>query len=313
MPKYIEKADIMTLPVIPLRGVVAFPLIPVSFEIDRDISKAACNAAEEGDACVLLVTQTDIGCEHPKRSDVYRIGCAARIKQSLRTPEDSIRVIAEGFARAEIISWRENENYIIANVMAKSFELNEEPDVKIEAAMRALLSSLERRIDSGRVSRDVFTTAKTIRSPGTLCDFLASSVLLRYQNKQLVLNEFDPVRRLALTAKLIEGETELLEAEAMIHGRVRASLSESQREHYLREQLRVIREELGDDVEDDVEEYKRNLKKLSCLKKCAKNFSRKSQDFSRHKLARLKLLFFAITLTPALNFPSTGKRQTVST
>jgi len=270
MPKYIEKADIMTLPVIPLRGVVAFPSIPVSFEIDRDISKAACNAAEEGDARVLLVTQTDIDCEHPKRSDVYRIGCAARIKQTLRTPEDTIRVIAEGFARAEITGWRENNGYIVADVMAKNFELNEEPDVKIEAAMRALISSLERRVESGRVSRDVLTTAKTIRSPGILCDFIASGVLLRYQNKQLVLDEFDPVRRLALTAKLIEGETELIETEAMIHGRVRASLSEAQREHYLREQLRVIREELGDDIEDDVEEYQKKIKKIAMPKEVRK-------------------------------------------
>ncbi len=252
MPKYTEKVEMMTLPVIPMRGVVAFPSIPLSFEIERHMSVAACNAALDGDMTVLLVSQIDTACDEPTRDDVYDIGCVARIKQTVKTPEDIVRVIADGMCRAEILGWKVDRNGMItANVMTKTVSLDGDPDIRTKAAMRVLLSSLEERQGQHRISREMLMTARTISAPGLLADFVASSVFVRYEDKQSILEEFDPIRRLSIAIKLLEDEKELLDLESMIQNRVRESIGAAQREHYLREQLRAVQDELGYGDDDD--------------------------------------------------------------
>lgn len=252
MPKYTEKAEIMSLPVIPMRGIVAFPSIPISFEIERSFSVAACEEALDGDMLVLLVAQRDTACDTPDRDDVYDIGCVARIKQSVKTPEDIIRVIADGMCRARIMGWHHGEDDVItADIMTKTVSLDGEPDVRTKAAMRVLISALEERSGQHRVSREMLMAAHSISSPGLLADFVASSAFVRWEDKQMILDEFDPIRRINIAIKLLEDEKELLDVEALIQERVREQIGASQRDHYLREQLRVIQDELGDGDEDD--------------------------------------------------------------
>lgn len=242
----------ITLPVIPLRGLVAFPSVPLSFEIEREASLAACEAALDGDATVFLVAQRDIACEEPSRADVYTVGCVAKIKQSVRTPEEAMRVLVEGMCRAEIMSWTHDRGgFIRAGVMTKTVTLDGDPDDRTRAAMRVLCASVEERAQQRHISREMMIAARSLKNPGLLSDFVASSALVRWENRQHVLEQFDPVRRLTATIKLIEDETELLELEAEIHNRVRESIGESQREHYLREQLRVINDELGNSDDED--------------------------------------------------------------
>ena len=242
----------ISLPVIPLRGLVAFPSVPLSFEIEREASVAACEAALAGDATVFLVAQRDIACSEPSREDVYEIGCVAKIKQSVRTPEDAMRVLVEGMCRAEIMSWtHDRSGYIRAAVMTKTVTLDGEPDERTRAAMRVLCSTVEDRAQQRHISREMIIAARALKNPGLLSDFVASSALARWENRQRVLEQFDPIRRLTVTIKLLEDETELLELEAEIHNRVRESIGESQREHYLREQLRVINDELGNSDDED--------------------------------------------------------------
>lgn len=251
MSKYTEKAKMMTLPVIPLRGIVAFPSIPISFEIERPVSVAACEAATNGDMTVLLVTQSDIACEDPARRDVYDVGCVARIKQCVKTPEDVIRVIADGLCRAEVLSWHKYDDFITADVMTKTVTVEGEPDTDARAAMRVLIASLEKRKGPNRVSREMLMTAHAISSPGLLADFVASSAFVRWEHKQTILDIFDPLARLKVAIRLLEDEKELLDTEAYIQEKVRESIGASQRDHYLREQLRVIQDELGDSDDDD--------------------------------------------------------------
>ena len=241
----------MTLPVIPLRGIVAFPSIPISFEIERPVSVAACEAATNGDMTVLLVTQSDIACEDPARRDVYDVGCVARIKQCVKTPEDVIRVIADGLCRAEVLSWHKSDDFITADVMTKTVTVEGEPDTDARAAMRVLIASLEKRKGPNRVSREMLMTAHAISSPGLLADFVASSAFVRWEHKQTILDIFDPLARLKVAIRLLEDEKELLDTEAYIQEKVRESIGASQRDHYLREQLRVIQDELGDSDDDD--------------------------------------------------------------
>lgn len=253
MSTYTEKAKMMTLPVIPMRGIVAFPSIPISFEIERPVSIAACEAATEGDMTVLLVTQNDIVCENPTRGDMYDVGCVARIKQCIKTPEDVVRVIADGLCRAELIGWHKPnaDGYITADVMTKTVTVDGEPDTDMRAAMRVLISSLEKRQGPNRVSREMLMTANAIASPGLLADFVASSAFVRWEHKQTILDIFDPLARIKVAIRLLEDEKELLDTEAYIQEKVRESIGASQRDHYLREQLRVIQDELGDSDDDD--------------------------------------------------------------
>ncbi len=252
MPKYTEKAELISLPVIPLRGLVAFPSIPLSFEIEREASVAACDAALEDDAVVFLVTQRDVSCDDPSRADVYGVGCVAKIKQSVRTPEDAMRVLVEGLCRAQIMSWtRDKSGFIRAGVMTKTVMLEGEPDERTRAAMRVLCSALEERSQDRRPSREMLIAARAIKNPGLLSDFVASGALVRWEDRQRVLEQFDPVSRLNVTIKLFDDETAMLDLEEEIQNRVRVSMGEAQREHFLREQLRVINDELGGSDDDD--------------------------------------------------------------
>ena len=245
----------MTLPVVPLRGLVAFPAVPLSFECERDVSIDAVESALAADMLVFLVTQRDIACDDPTEKDVYTVGCVARIKQSLRTPEDAMRVLVEGQCRATITHWKREDGIIRATVMTKTVTLDGDPDARTRAGMRVLLSALEDRASKRRLSRELVMAAHAIHSPGLLCDFIASSAFVKWENRQHVLEQFDPIRRMTVTLKLLGDEDEMLELESEIQDRVRESIGEAQREHFLREQLRVINDELG--MGDDEDYYDR--------------------------------------------------------
>ncbi len=252
MSRFTERAELLTLPVIPLRGLVAFPSIPLSFEIERKVSVAAYDKAMDTDATVMLAAQRDVFCDDPSRKDLFDVGCVARIKQSVRTPDDAVHVLVEVMCRAEIRSLtRDSDGCTWADVMTKTVTLDGEPDARIRALMNALCSSLEEQAGGRRISNEMLLTARALKNPGLLADFVAASALGNWENKQQVLEEFDPVRRLSLTLRLFEDESALFGIEEEIQERVRNSIGASQREHYLREQLRIINEELGNGDDDE--------------------------------------------------------------
>lgn len=219
MPRYIEKVESLTLPVIPLRGVVAFPSIPVNFELEREISKKACQAALASNMLVFLLTQKDTAVDEPSDNDFYKTGCVAQIKQTLTKNQDgNIRVIAEGYCRAEVVKLKRDKGYITADVLSKT--LTSETgvlDIRSEALINESLSTLEEVLQfHPTISGDYMTTASSISNPGLLADFIASSVFVRYQDKAAVLEMFDPLKRLEKTIVLMESEMKLLRTEVDI-------------------------------------------------------------------------------------------------
>ncbi|MBE6616821.1 MAG: endopeptidase La [Ruminococcaceae bacterium] len=255
MPRYIEKAEKLTLPVIPLRGIVAFPSIPLNFELEREISKNACQAALNGDMMVFLLTQKDINVDDPKEGDLYSVGCVAKIKQSLKKPQGgNIRVVAEGYCRASVMELRRENGCFYADVMSKTitadFNMN---DLKTEAIISETMNTLDemlRYIPS--FSDDFIVTASSITNPGLLADFIASSVFVRFQDKAEILEVFDPMKRAEKAIILMKNEMKLLQAELEIQRKVKKSIDDNQRDYYLREQLKAIESELGID-EDSAE------------------------------------------------------------
>ncbi len=264
MPRYIEKVESLTLPVIPLRGVVAFPSIPVNFELERDISKKACQAALSSNMLVFLLTQKDIAIDNPTDDDFYKIGCVAQIKQTLSKNQDgNIRVIAEGYCRAEVVKLHRDKEYITADVLSKTLTSDTGVlDLRAEALINEALNALEEMLQfHPTISGDYMTTASSINNPGLLADFIASSAFVRYQDKASVLEIFDPLKRLEKTIILIENEMKLLQAEVDVQRKVKKAIDDNQRDYYLREQLKAIESELG--IDEESSELEKRMSKMT--------------------------------------------------
>jgi len=257
MSRYIEKAEKITLPVIPTRGLVAFPSVPLSFEIEREVSIAATEAARDTDMYVLLLCQKTIDCEVPTPSDLFSVGTVCHIKQTHKGPDGIIRVIAEGVCRAKTLSFTAIGNCMYADVMTKTVSLERgESDLKAEALLREAISSLEQLLTFAPTDgTEILITAKSIKNPAQAADFIASSSLVKFEDKQKVLEVFEPLERLEALIVVLESEAKLLGLEMTIHKKVRESIDENQRDYYLREQLKVIQGELGGDSDDELEEY----------------------------------------------------------
>lgn len=267
MPRYIEKVESLTLPVIPLRGVVAFPSIPVNFELEREISKKACQAALASNMLVFLLTQKDTAVDEPSDNDFYKTGCVAQIKQTLTKNQDgNIRVIAEGYCRAEVVKLKRDKDYITADVLSKTLTAETGVlDIRSEALINESLSTIEEVLQfHPTISSDYLTTASSITNPGLLADFIASSVFVRYQDKAAVLEMFDPLKRLEKTIVLMESEMKLLRTEMDIQRKVKEAIDENQRDYYLREQLKAIESELG--IDEDADELQKKMAKLTLPK-----------------------------------------------
>jgi len=258
MPKFIEKIEKLTLPVIPLRGIVAFPSLPLNFELARDISISACTQAASADMYIFLVSQKQLDKETVEPQDLYTVGSVAKIRQTLKTSEGHLRVIAEGVCRASAVSYFMQDGHMNAEVMSKTVSLDRSlgGDVKVEALMNEALTALENMVKYIPSSTDeLLLAAKSLKNPGLLADFVASNALVRLEDKQRILEIYEPLRRLETLTILLDSEAELLQTEASIHQRVREQIDDNQRDYYLREQLKVIQGELGMDSGDEVDEY----------------------------------------------------------
>ena len=252
----------LTLPLIPLGGVAAFPAVPLNFEVGDAPSISAARSANATDSFVMLLSLT-----HPtegdyKEEDFYRVGTIAKIKQAVQTPEGHTRLLCEGYARAELVTLHRLADHYVADVLCY---LPESTSTDHGLHGEALLREAKRALRDMTAfipnpNEDIFKAAEDIEAPGAFCDFVAANVLVRYEDKQAVLEAFDPIERLEITTVLIREETELLSLEMAIHKEVRERVTHHQKEYYLREQARVIQEELGEDGDSEIDEYERRIK-----------------------------------------------------
>ncbi len=265
MVKYIETAKQLTLPTIALRGIVAFPSVPISIELIREKSIAACVAAQKNDTPVFLVAQKDMSVSDPAGDDMYKVGVVARVRQSIKNKDGGMRIIVAGTSRAQLLGFDKSGSYIISEVLTKEIAVDDGGGLKGEALImeaRDLFSRFSAMLPA--VSDEVKSTVLRLSDPGLLADFIASNVLIKYEDKQKVLEKFDPLKRLELTCVLMQSESKLLELELDIHRRVKAKLDRNQRDYFLREQAKIIQSELGEGGEvSDTEEY---LEKIAAAK-----------------------------------------------
>ncbi len=262
MPSYIEKAEQITLPVAVLHGAVAFPSVPINIEISDDLSSAAVkSAASSGGAFLFLVSTSEnvSPSESPSINQLYTVGTVAKIKQMLRTPDGNTRLVAEGFSRAVVSSYRRVGEMLEAELICKTVTMPDNGGIRGAACIREMLAALEQNLRFlPTASADLVGAAGLIENPGMLADFIAANILVRTPDKQTVLECFDPFHRVETLLLMLEQESEILAEEATIRRRVNARMNRNQQEYYLREQLKVIQEELGEG--SDVEEFNKRIR-----------------------------------------------------
>lgn len=261
MSNFIEKAEALSLPLIPLRGTVAFPSVQMNLSITRGISLKAFGQAASHDAGAILVAQKDPSVDEPEEKDFYKVGTVCVIKQVTKTPDGTLTVMFEGVRRARIQSVAFTDGFFRADVVCKKMTLGTAAGLRADALLDELSRTLEEiQPIHPTLTDEVRMAAVAIRDPGLSADFTASAVLLNTRNKQAVLEVFNPLMRLEHLLVLLQEEKELLSCEAKIHSAVREKVDEHQKEFFLREELRAIQQELGEDS-DEIEEYSAKIDK----------------------------------------------------
>ncbi len=266
MSNFIEKAEVMDLPLIPLRGTVAFPSVQMNLTISRGISLKAFGEAASKESYVLLCTQRDAGVEEPTAKDLFRVGTVCAIKHVSKTPDGNLSAVFEGICRAKITDIRPDDGYFRASVISKRITLGNVTTLRAEAMMQEVANSLNAIQPVHPSLNDELRAAATaIKNPAMLCDFVASAVLLNYRNKQTILECINPLVRIERLLVLLEEEKDILVCEAEIHNTVREKVDEHHKEFFLREQMRAIQQELGED-NDEIEEYSAKIERTAMPK-----------------------------------------------
>lgn len=251
------------LPVLPLRGLTVFPFMILHFDVGRAKSIKALEEAMINNQLIFLVTQKDAKKDAPIQDDMYQIGTISKVKQLLKLPGETIRVLVEGVCRAEIKEYTQLEPFFMAEVEETS-DSSLYDDTEMEALKRRLIATFEEYVRlNNKISPETVVTVMSIEDPNQLSDIITSNIFLKIEEKQEILAEFDPKERMVKLIESMIREIEIMEIEKDINSKVRKQIDKMQKEYYLREQMKAIQSELGDrdGVTGEVEEYKEKIEK----------------------------------------------------
>ncbi|MCY0864553.1 MAG: endopeptidase La [Sulfobacillus sp.] len=250
------------LPLLPLRGVLVFPLMVVPLEIGREKSLRALEEAMAADRLIVFVAQKDTRQDEPGEDDLYRVGVTAEIKQVLKMPTGGSKVVVEGKARAKVQAIYDRDTHFAA-LVEEIEEPSEDVGQETEALMHTVVELFEAYVKNSRKMPGEASVTLNIDDPGRLADTVVMNLDIRTQEKQEVLETFPIDERLSKVSDILSRQIELLEIEKRIHVRVRKQMERSQKEYYLREQLKAIQRELGEqDEAPETEEYRERLERL---------------------------------------------------
>ena len=259
--------NVVHLPAIALRGLVVFPNNVVHFEVGRTKSIAAIEAAMHANSSVFLVAQREMDEEEPALHDLYAYGVIAEIKQVLRVSDDLVKVLVEGKTRARLLELDAGEKYLQATVRPVAVRgIPADKRNQVEALVRSLKDCFEEYLSySPQISKDVVYNIVSSDSPLYLSEYMPANLLFKYEDKQVILNESTLLGRLEKLLTLLRQECQIMDIERDLDDKVNARMDKGQREYYLREQMNVISEELGDaeDTRAEADTYREKVKALN--------------------------------------------------
>lgn len=301
----IVDAEYVDLPMIPLRGLSVFPNMVLHFDIGREKSINALEKAMVNNQYVFLSSQKDENVDLPTPDDFYQIGTIGKIKQMLKLPGDSIRVLVEGICRGRISEILFEVPYYKCRVnsISDTYEAN---DPEAEALMRTVLASFDEYINiEQNIPPETFSTVVSIEEPGRMADMIASHLEIKIDDKQTILETLDTKERLSKLNEILLNEIEILTIEQDISSKVKMKINQNQREYYLREQMKTIQEELGgiEEIEDEVQNFYEKLEHLQLSKKTKARIEKEIDRFSKMQAASAEATVSRTYIETVLELP----------
>ncbi|CCL39471.1 endopeptidase La [Clostridioides difficile] len=275
------------LPLIPLRGLAIFPYMILNFDIGREISLKALDQAMMDEELIFLTSQKEAEVDEPGEEDFYHVGTICKVKQMIKLPGDTVRVLVEGVSRGRVKKIEQEDGYfraVIEEIVFDSDNLDSETEVEIEAFVRNVFDAFEEYINIGnRVSPEILISLADIEDVDRFIDTIAANIYLKSSQKQEILEEFDIRKRLELIYSILLEEIDILKIEKKITLRVKKQMNKVQKEYYLREQLKAIQKELGEeeDINSEADEYREKLKKIKAPKTTKEKIEKEIDKFSK--------------------------------
>ncbi len=253
-----EKFEIKRLPMMPIRDVVIFPHMMTPFVVGRESSVRALEEALAGDKKIFLATQHDASVDDPKPNEIYQVGTIANIVQSLKHPDGNIKVLVEGVERGKVLQLTNEEGFFRATVRLVAYKVETTP--QLESAVSRATSLFEQYVKlSQTLNYDTMIAAVRVDDPAKLADTIAANLQLGVEEKQELLEIFEPLERLTRVADILEMEIEKLNVDRTIQNRVKRQMERAQKEYYLNEKLKAIQKELGRGEKSELDELKKKI------------------------------------------------------
>jgi len=253
-----EKNDIRKLPMMPIRDMVIFPYMMPPFVVGRESSVRALEEALAGDRKIFLATQHDAGVDDPHPEDIYNVGTIGNIVQSVKMPDGNIKVLVEGLERAKALNISDSDGFFVATVRVSTVQLEMTPQV--EQLMQRVTSLFEQYVKLQQsLNYETMIAAVRMDEPAKLSDTIAANLQLSIEEKQELLDIFDPAERLARVADVLDMEIEKLNMDRSIQSRVKRQMERAQKEYYLNEKIKAIQKELGRGEKSEFDELKKKI------------------------------------------------------
>jgi len=253
-----EKSDTKRLPMMPIRDVVIFPYMMTPFVVGRESSVRALEEAMAGDKKIFLATQHDASVDEPKPNEIYSVGTIVNIVQSLKLPDGNIKVLVEGVERAKVVSISDEEGFFRATVRTSAYKVETGP--QLDALISRVTGLFEQYVKlSQNLNYETMIAAIRVDESGKLSDTVGANLQLTIEEKQELLEIFDPIDRLTRVAEMLDIEIEKLNVDRTIQGRVKRQMEKAQKEYYLNEKIKAIQKELGRGEKSELDELKRRI------------------------------------------------------
>jgi ATP-dependent Lon protease len=252
----------------PIRDVVIFPYMMTPFVVGRESSVRALEDAMAGDKKIFLATQHDASTDEPKPNEIFSVGCVVNIVQSLKLPDGNIKVLVEGVERAKVVSVTDDEGFFRAVV--RTFQFKVEAGQQLEALTGRVTALFEQYVKlSQNLNYETMVAAIRVDDPGKLADTVGANLQLTIEEKQELLEIFDPIDRLTRVAEMLDIEIEKLSVDRTIQGRVKRQMEKAQKEYYLNEKIKAIQKELGRGEKSEIDELKKRIEMSGMTKDAA--------------------------------------------
>ena len=253
-----EKSDTKRLPMMPIRDVVIFPYMMTPFVVGRESSVRALEEAMAGDKKIFLATQHDASIDEPKPNEIYSVGTIVNIVQSLKLPDGNIKVLVEGVERAKVVSVSDEEGFFRATVRTSAYKVETGP--QLDQLISRVTGLFEQYVKlSQNLNYETMIAAIRVDESGKLSDTVGANLQLTIEEKQELLEIFDPIDRLTRVAEMLDIEIEKLNVDRTIQGRVKRQMEKAQKEYYLNEKIKAIQKELGRGEKSEIDELKKRI------------------------------------------------------